>query len=111
MGGEIIQITDSLNRQLCSLRRTLTVVESELFSECYLASDIQEKEKADTLIKEHDSDGLRRWIRDHPTMSLKAMSIRQLRAIARRIGLPYYSRLSSLDLAQAIEKYNRSKKK
>lgn len=91
-------IRDLLNRAR-SIDRT---VEGEVFLRVFESSPLSLQQEAIELIKDLDTEGLKRWIQDREYLDLSDRTTVWLRDKAAKIGIKNYSRMSRVELIREI---------
>jgi hypothetical protein len=102
----------SLNDLRCEIRdRTLAfrcierIIATEQFEEAYRKAKPICKEEVEGFIKAGDRDKLECWVRKQLNAEYGEMTIRELRRIAQRFGVPLYNRLPKASLLSEITHY------
>ncbi len=72
------------------------------FIRLWVDSSDEDQNKAYELIKKGDRDALKKWMKNHPSKSLYDKTVPQLRAIAKQLGIKYYTTLNQGQLVAEI---------
>lgn len=73
------------------------------FSRLWEDSTEAQQEEVIKLIENLDKESLIKWMREHPSIEVGEKSIRDLHSLARRLGIPNYSRLPKEQLVAYIK--------
>lgn len=106
MGRQITQLQVQLDhrKKVLELRRFDRLVQSEEFGDAWTVADDKEKVKAEILIRVELYVLLQKWIRQTLYDNFEKHTVRQLRELASRHHVPYYSRMLHEDLVRALNK-------
>lgn len=79
------------------------ILQSPKFERLWSDSTIESQQAACRYIEEDSIELLRKWVREHPSIELGEMNIRQLRERARKADVRNYSRKDKSELIIAIQ--------
>lgn len=70
--------------------------------ELWVQSDNEQKEVLVLAIASRDREAVQTWVRHHPKRDYTQLTVRELYAKARELGIPNYSRKGTIELIQDI---------
>lgn len=74
------------------------------FIRLWIDSTEEQQNYAYSLIQKGERDALKKWMKEHPSLSLDSKTVQQLRKIAKRFGIKYYTTLNQGQLIAEIIK-------
>ena len=98
MGGQVADIVAWHHRYALRIRTQDVLLQSVLFEVIWEKATNKEKEEVLTYIQEVNISELKRWIKK------KELSVRKLRVLASNNHIKNYSRLSKIQLIEALKK-------
>lgn len=106
MGRQVTQLQVQLDhhKKVLEFRRFDRLVQSEEFGDAWTVADGEEKGKAMFLIQFEAYTSLQKWIRQMLYVNFEKHTVRQLRELASRHHIQYYSRMLHGDLVEALNK-------
>lgn len=109
MARGCIKLQEELHNRILKLRSIESMVNRPQFERLWDDSSQKQKSRLHTLISCAARDGVRHWIRNHPSLDLMEKKLCDLQRIAYRLGIKNYSRKGKLQLVEDIrmneEKY------
>lgn len=106
MGRQITQLQVQLDhhKKVLEFRRFDRLVQSEEFGDAWTVADKGEKINAEIIIRIKAYLLLQQWIRQMLYVNFEKHTVRQLRELASRHHIQYYSRMLHGDLVEALNK-------
>lgn len=104
----IHKVKEELHNKLLRLRSIESLVNSVMFDRLWECSGEDSRKIVTKFIVKADKIGVSVWVKTHPSISYGEMGTQRLKEIAKRMYLPNYSRLSHLELIQAIQNKEQS---
>lgn len=101
---------ENLNR-INHLRRVQRLIESDTFTHLWIEATSEKREELTDQILLGNITHLELWVKESNQLDLETMSLRQLRAEAVRLQIPYYCRKSKSDLIWEILNANATNEK
>lgn len=101
---------EDLHNHILKLRSIERIVTSRSFERMYDSSTLNEQEEIERYITNRDRARIENWVERKRAAHYGEMSLMQLRVIARKLSIPYYSRLHKSTLLSEILTYERSRK-
>jgi hypothetical protein len=92
---------ENLNR-INHLRRVQRLIENDTFAHLWIEATSEKREEITNQIRLGNITHLELWVKESNQLDLETMSLRQLRAEAVRLQIPYYCRKSKADLIWEI---------
>lgn len=103
------KLWDDVNNKTKAIRNIKHLVESDEFKKVWDEATLEEQEEAEKFIKEFDKTGLVRWTRLHESICYGEKSWSALMHYAKEHSIKNYSRLSRIELIQALERIDDDK--
>ena len=104
----LTKLKEEAHNRILSCRCIERLIDSEKFEKAFKLATQEEKDQVLNLIRQSDYDALLLWTDQHgESLEYAEMSIRTLRSIAQKIGVPYYSRLGKASLLSEIVRYEK----
>lgn len=97
-------IQEDVHQRILSLRGIENLVLKPLFTRLWESSNKKDKKQILEIIEKGDRDALNQWMQTHPDLEPGEMSIRDLRALGRKLHISNYCRMSKPELIEIIEK-------
>lgn len=118
MGGEVNKEVMQLERMQGELRRLIlnlrsveAVIYKPMFKRLFDASTDKQKEEIKGYFLKGERYKVANWMLMHPDVELGELSANKLKELAKRSGVPGYSRLDRTELALEIERHRECKQK
>lgn len=109
--GKLDTIRCEIRERLLAMRCLERLITSPEFAAVFEAACPECQDEAERFIAQEDAAALRRWIAKQQTnVNYGELPLRELRVVAQRLGVPFYSRLAKATLLSEIKKYDDARK-
>ena len=100
----IVKLRETLHHRILLARSIEYLVAGVMFERLWDASDKAEQKKVQSYIDKLDKEAIQIWMRQHSSLDVGELGVRQLYQIAQRLQINNYSRLPKEMLVAAIQK-------
>lgn len=97
------RIRENLHQKILRLRSIETMFGSLKFDRLWQDSDAKKREEVLKYIKDEDRVRLMKWIKNHSSLALGEMPLKQLRDLARSLLVCNWSRMNKAELITGIK--------
>lgn len=104
LGGQITELRRQVREQILLLRSVWHLINQDTFTQLWDSSNPDEQDKVKYYALMGDRGKLKNWVTHHPSIELGEKSVRDLKDLAKVLGVQNYSRMTKPELISAIEK-------
>lgn len=97
-------LQEEIHNRLLRLRRLDFLISSRVFALIFESSNDDSRKEVIDLIREEDVEKLKKWMRNSSTLDLGELKFGTLRDLARKLHVPYYSKLRKHELIKEVER-------
>lgn len=109
MSNDLEEIRKTISRSILRMRAIERIVNSVSFEEAWAEAVADTKQEAMRYINGGNRNALTRWVKNHAPTELGAKSLRELREYAKKLGIPYSSRMDKGTVLTEIVNHERRK--
>jgi hypothetical protein len=100
----ILKLREEVHNRILKMRSLEALILRPQFERLWESSSEILRQEARVIISLGNREGLLAWIQSHPSLDLAERSTKELKEVARKLGISNWSRLSKLELLIAIQR-------